>query len=261
MISIVFYRYRHGLSLLCFIILAINPSIGISKEVKELYNTSDPANQDVVRAVFSGDKQWIKDLVDQGSDLNLVNNSEYRDPILLVIASIASVADSKDTTERLVFSSSPLIPPYFDWENFDWEEMFRFCIQIGADVNIRDDQGRTLLMKLINNTLYKYAEIIIRDYKADVHTQSKDGVTAIELAIQKNSGGIVKLLIDLGIDPNQLTSDRVPLLVKAMKDRYPSEDVVGILVSAGASIDGIEQGAINSTSLDRKMVDAVRGGS
>jgi len=79
-------------------------------------------------------------------------------------------------------------------------ETVRGLIQQGADINQRDDYGRTALMFAVMNMHYETMKVLLED-GADVQTRSTDGGTAL-MAAAGMAGDLrmVQALLDRGAD-------------------------------------------------------------
>ena len=80
-------------------------------------------------------------------------------------------------------------------------EGLRKAIEEGADINIQDEYGSTILMIV---SYYNRVEIVklLIEKKAKLDIQDKYGETALMMAIRQNNFEIVKLLIKEGADVN-----------------------------------------------------------
>jgi len=81
-------------------------------------------------------------------------------------------------------------------------EKVKQLLEEGADVNVKDEKGRTALMfaswyghkKVVKQLLEKGADVNAREYK--------DGETALMWAAAKGDKKVVKLLLESGADVN-----------------------------------------------------------
>jgi hypothetical protein len=78
-------------------------------------------------------------------------------------------------------------------------------IDKGANVNERNEAGRTALMEAVLTDCYEICELLIAR-GADVNEHDKFGNTALMLAAMIESNEVVKLLIDKGANVNAQTS-------------------------------------------------------
>lgn len=69
----------------------------------------------------------------------------------------------------------------------------------GADINRRDENGRTALMFAVINMHYETMKVLL-EYGADVNAKSNEGGTALIAAALAGDLGMVKALLDKGAD-------------------------------------------------------------
>lgn len=141
------------LCFLCIILSTICTTSAVSANRTGLYEVSAPVNRAVLVALSDNDDKALIELVKNGADLNKVTMGDGR----------------------------PILPAMSEYD--EMEDMFRLLITLGADIHVRDNQGRNLLMNLIRKERYQYAEILINEFEPDINTQSKNGKTAIALAL------------------------------------------------------------------------------
>jgi|GEM_PF-1237446 len=137
-------------------------------------------------------------------------------------------------------------------------------IRDGADVNIKDDAGNTLLMKAVLNNqdeivkelldadakvndtgknkmtpleiatahgFWKIAELLIMA-DADINKPDANGTTPLSAAIAADNADIVKLLIDHDANVNK---GKTPPIIQAVMKR--NANVVQLLIDANATVD------------------------
>lgn len=99
-------------------------------------------------------------------------------------------------------------------------------------------EGQTLLHVALRNTHENVAQMLIKDYGADVAVRSKDGCTPLHLACYKGLKGVVKLLLSTDyrwkVDVNAATKDAETPLMLALQSWGEDDNVVALLREAGA---------------------------
>lgn len=108
-------------------------------------------------------------------------------------------------------------------------------IQEGADINARDQEGRTFLMWASMGGHERIARILI-DAGADIHVSDMNGVTALMQASARGYDAIVQMLIQAGADVHA-TSNRHEITSLLMASAKGHEEIVKILIHAGADIN------------------------
>jgi ankyrin repeat protein len=114
----------------------------------------------------------------------------------------------------------------------------RYLIDEGADVNAKDDNGKTVLMFAAEMGSSDLIEYLIEN-KADVNAMDNDGNTALLGAVQGFSlyqTCIVKMLIDYGADVNAKNHSGDTALIEAVRTSRHTE-VVKLLITHGADVN------------------------
>jgi len=101
----------------------------------------------------------------------------------------------------------------------------------GADVNSRDDDGETPLMRAADDGHTAIVETLLKS-GADVNAIDEDGETALMMAAEEGHAQIVKLLLDAGANANAKDEDGETALQKALDDNHA--EVADMLRKAGA---------------------------
>jgi len=86
------------------------------------------------------------------------------------------------------------------WDQDYREEIVRILLEKGANINLQDRFGCTILYHAVLHDL-KTIEMLLQK-GANPNLQSKEGDTALHLAVKKNKLNIVELLLQRSADPN-----------------------------------------------------------
>ena len=135
-----------------------------------------------------------------------------------------------------------------------YHQVLRFLLDAGADVNAKDENGRTALMEGTTYAASNTKELL--DAGADVNAQDKDGRTAMMTAAltkypATSPAVIIEVLLNAGADTNLRDKDGQTALMKLMQDPYKSDkrgrivdtssrdmsSAVRLLLNAGADIN------------------------
>lgn len=215
----------------------------------------------LILAAKSGHESVVRILVDGGCDVNVIDN-EHRTPLFY-----AAQSGLKEAVERLIQAGadpdlkgsepSPLIQA----AKGGFAAIVQILVSRGAGINHRDSQGKTALMcaaqgghvDIMKVLLGQGASGRIEDVSGDSaltiaawhghleavrvllpvsdieHRERDEGMTALHLAIAKDSKDIVVALLEAGAEVNALDSKGNNCLLTAMIHTGGSEIVSVIL--------------------------------
>ena len=136
------------------------------------------------------------------------------------------------------------------------DERVEAMLAKGANLNLHDGEGRTLLSSALQWKDKKRVELLLR-WKADPNVADKNGATPLTLAAHAADEATVRRLLEAGADPNKLSGNRSPLdFAIKQKLGWP---IVELLMAKGAKPDAaIFKEAVESKKWDSamKMLDA-----
>src|SRR5947209_5518941 len=89
----------------------------------------------------------------------------------------------------------------------EYTEIARMLLERGADINARDEWGRTALMIGADEGYSELVSLLL-DWEADVHARDERGYTALMFAAWKGHLDVVKALIERGADVNGVDTKR-----------------------------------------------------
>ncbi len=113
-------------------------------------------------------------------------------------------------------------------------------LEAGAEVNVRDAEGNTALLKIepdaveLGFSKTAVARLLLR-HGADINSQNREGETALMRAVRAGSRPLVELLLASGADVNVADLSADTPLMAAARDRDATRIVRGLL-RAGADI-------------------------
>ena len=172
----------------------------------------------IERATF----QEIKTAIEQGADINKQGFLKYT-PLIMVTGGDYSLFPDA-------------IRP----------KVAKLLIESGADVNAKDFEGRTALMKTSYNINAEITKALL-EAGADVNARDKSGMTALSyifndlfyggnsFEFSKKTESVAKLLVSYGADVNAMIKGRT-LLMRASSARAKT-DMVKLLLSVGADVN------------------------
>lgn len=183
--------------------------------VNAINDTQDTCLMNICRQpTISNALQIIDLLIDAGADVNLVNNCGQ--DVLCIVCN-----ENREIIMRL--------------------------INAGSNINFRDKNGNTFLMRYVGNPnadIDMVSFIIRNGAKVNVANKSKN--TPLMAAIYGNNNNIVKLLIDNGADVNICSNSSItPLKIALTRSMIVSK----MLIEAGADI--YESNIFNSITIEK----------
>jgi ankyrin repeat protein len=103
----------------------------------------------------------------------------------------------------------------------------------GADVNVRDEEGRTPLFSAVLAGSVGLVGLLLES-NADVNAQDNEGWTALHFAAQEYEPEIARLLIARGANVNAQDHVGISVLWRAVFSAADRDEIVRELVKAGA---------------------------
>lgn len=160
----------------------------------------------------------IKFLAENGADINYTNKKD-QDSLLTSILYGDLTKNSRKIIDFLIVCKvdasigKPLLYAYEKNMSIDF---LKKLIELGADINVKDNEGNTLLMLIAKNVpeitifkddedIQKYNEsclALLLEKKIDINAKNSMGITALMMMAHNGSVNLVKLLIDNGVDIN-----------------------------------------------------------
>ena len=190
---------------------------------------------DFYRAVWTGDADRVRQLVDAGANVNAIDQdgnpflqqAVWRDHVAVAWVLIDAGADvnAKDSEDN------PLLHEAI-WRGH--VEVARVLVDAGADVNAKDTDGNPLLREAIWRGHTEVARVLV-DAGADVDTKDSDGNPLLYSAIWRDHREITQILADAGADVDARDSDNDPLMYTAVWRE--NTEVLKILIAAGADVN------------------------
>ena len=221
-------------------------------------------------AVYAGDAEKVKSLVDKGLNVNTksfsretplyhvrdskiaeyllskgaglkIRNYDGYSPLHVVkTPEIAKLFISKgaNVNAKSSYGSNPLHTAHN-------REIAEILINNGADVNVKGDRGCTPLHWFSRTGKIEMVELLISK-GADINAKDEDNSTPLHVALEEGQNDVVKLLIKSGADVNvqKKVRNEYPLHIAADKG---NKEICELLLDRGAKIDVKDYG--NTTPL------------
>ena len=196
------------------------------------FNINDQNDSDNVHPVFFidiGDTQKIRELIDNG--LN-INSEQLRDKNGKTLLMVAVLLERTDIVELLLERGAKVniqdnngLTALMYSEN---TEIAKMLLSYGADIHIRDAERQTALMQLENTEI---AQMLI-DNGAIIDAQDQEDQTALFINVRENNIDMVKLLLDNGADVSIRDDNNDTMLMYA-----ESVEIAKMLVDNGSDIN------------------------
>jgi ankyrin repeat protein len=116
-------------------------------------------------------------------------------------------------------------------------DVFRFLVEHGADLTVRDRRGYTLATRCFWQ--FKPIDLIhiktLIEQDLDLDVLNVDSTTTLALAVRTGEADLVRILLDGGADPNLSGAHGRTPLFDAVFQNEP--DIVSLLIERGADVD------------------------
>ncbi|XP_059178225.1 serine/threonine-protein phosphatase 6 regulatory ankyrin repeat subunit B-like [Physella acuta] len=160
-------------------------------------------------AVEGGDLETVQALVKCGADLDKLDkfgqtvlqraiNSKHTD-IAECLIHAGVYLDSKDFYGRTALSQACLNVSAFNLDKK--KKLISLLLEKGADPNIKDTRGRSLLFRSLEENHLDLANVLIEG-NAEVNIANELGETPLNIAVNRNDTDMIKNLLRKGADVN-----------------------------------------------------------
>lgn len=155
-------------------------------------------NRELLNAVVMRDTVQVRELLSIGADVGARDSEHDETPLILAakFADLAMVQLLLDTRAEINARDDKGRTALFFAQISS--EVFKLLLQAGADPHARDNEGNTILMTTVSSspTLSEVDELL--QLGIDASHQNENGETAVELADQLGLAKIVERLTKVG---------------------------------------------------------------
>ena len=146
-------------------------------------------NTPLMRAAWDSDKEAVRNLINNGANINYQDEDDYNKTIIMSLAIL------------------------------DRAHMIEFLIELGADVNLKHSEGGNALTLAARNNRIDSFKLLLKA-GADIHVRSTGGRTALMWAAWRGNNEMVKLLLKAGANIDAQDKDGKTALYHSRLIRY-----------------------------------------
>jgi ankyrin repeat protein/CubicO group peptidase (beta-lactamase class C family) len=228
---------------------------------------AESLKDNLLRAVWSGQTDMVKELIKDGADVNASYTVENNAGWTALMA--AAWSGKIDTIKALIEAGADVNAKRDDgWTVLmaavcnGKTEAVKALIEAGADVNASctvdtNKTGHTVLMEAAYNGKVDSIKVLV-EARADVNTKRNDGWTALMEAVTKENIDAIKALIEARADVNAKRNDGQTALMEAAYKG--NTDAVKALIEAGADVNARRNNGQTAliSAAENGNVDAVK---
>lgn len=135
-------------------------------------------------------------------------------------------------------------------------EIFNFLIERGADVYAVDQQQRNVLLWQIENSgSLTMIKALVEQYHFDVNQPDDAGTSPLMLAVKRGSLDAAKYLVDNGANVNAVDDEGHNVLFYLYKDYEPDKRLLQYLIAQGVNVNHLDQSGRNVLFYATKYID------
>jgi pectate lyase len=209
-------------------------SLGVSDKVKAFIKNGVDVNEEDAQgmtplhlAVQGGHREIVEFLLSQGADVNAKNN-EGKTPLELALS------ERQHDIESLLVEAGADIPTIHMAAFVGSLDKLRKFVETGTDVDAKDENGRTPLLRAIRGKQIEAVKFLI-DHGADVNTRDEQGYVPLVYALWTVDPKMVRLLVNEGADIRAKdTSGYTPLHWAVMMG---SKELTELILEAGGDVN------------------------
>jgi ankyrin repeat protein len=198
------------------------------------------SRKDLFEAARDGDVERVQELIDAGTDVN-DTTAGHGMPALAIAVDQASRDSGQVAVVELLLKHGADIDIRDDmgrtllvYALTNGAPVVKALLDAGIDVNAQDNLGRTAISSAITGQDDEVFDLLL-EYGADVNLSSDGSSIELQSAIANNHVDRVVKLLDLGVDVNARSSDGQTALFAAVDNMWsPTVDAVQVLLERGA---------------------------
>lgn len=127
----------------------------------------------------------------------------------------------------------------------DAEDLVKLLLELGADIDARDKQGKTSFLTAIEKRLFEIAFVLLR-YEADANIPDVDNNSPLLIATKQDNYKVCKKLMHFGCNPNaHNNAQETPLKVAIKKN---NRHIILKLLCMGANVSRRQIKQLNQIS-------------
>ena len=128
----------------------------------------------------------------------------------------------------------------------------RELLALGADANVRDDDGRTTIFSAVLGNSIGLLGLLLES-RADVNARDNDGFTALHFAAQEYLPEAARLLVAKGADVDAQDNDGRSVLWRAIFSAHGRDEIIRLLRARGAKSDLPDAEGVTPAALAERL--------
>ncbi|MDD5456110.1 MAG: ankyrin repeat domain-containing protein [Candidatus Margulisbacteria bacterium] len=204
-------------------------ALGFNMKLKGSKAEPDFLKDKLLDALRITNKTLLKDLIEQGADINARDNNNISILMNAIIRCdeqlfLYSIAFRNQDISALR-GMGHVTSLEEQWQNLnrslnEAEEMVKMIIEAGANIEDSDQNGDTILMNAIKLGYTDTVKMLL-ERGVNFEAQNNEGKTALMTAVIHKKPDIVKLLLDAGANTEVLDNEGCPAMVYALAEPIP----------------------------------------
>ena len=192
-------------------------------------------------ACYNGDKECAEILVVAGANVNAKNSHNITPIITAALYGNEEIIDYLKSSGAVLNKDNATELALGMISNGNSKNT-GFLIELGANINISDKNGKTLLHTSVENKDLRNTELLIKNGanpNAEMKTEDDNNITPLLLAVIADDFDIVKLLIENGasIDVKEKNLGAAPLDIAILLNK--NNNITNLLIEKGADINSV----------------------
>ncbi len=179
----------------------------LSKNKENLESKNINGDTALIRAVVNEHKDIVELLLQEGADINTINESRdsalglaaYLGKIEILETLFALRADILEIEHKNNLGNTPLALASYNGQS----QALEFLIKKGGDIETVNEKGNTPLITAVENNHVDAVKVLL-EHNANISTKNNEGLTALDIAKKSTNPEMVSLFNSLSINPTSV---------------------------------------------------------